>query len=144
MRPTVLYRIASVLLILFAAGHTLGFLRFKAPSPEGRAVWDAMNTVHFQVARSSFSYAGFYIGFGLFVTVYLLFAAYLAWHLGALGQKDPHAIGFLGWAFFVVQLATLVLSWIYFSAAPVIFSAVVLLCVGWAAWLVNPAGKIEA
>jgi len=30
MSATVLYRIAAVLLVLFAAGHTLGFLRFCA------------------------------------------------------------------------------------------------------------------
>jgi hypothetical protein len=82
MKPTVLYRIASVLLILFAVGHTVGFLTFKAPSPEARAVWDAMNNVHFHVRSGSFSYGGFYIGFGLFVTAYMLFSAFLAWHLG--------------------------------------------------------------
>ncbi len=38
MSPTLLYRIAAALLLLFAAGHTLGFLAFKPPSPEGLAV----------------------------------------------------------------------------------------------------------
>ena len=61
MKATVLYRIACVLLILFAAGHTVGFLTFKAPSSEARAVWDTMNNVHFQVRGASFSYGGFYI-----------------------------------------------------------------------------------
>src|SRR5260370_1038563 len=48
MKATLLYRIASVLFILFAAGHTFGFLSFKPASPEGLAVRDAMNNVHFQ------------------------------------------------------------------------------------------------
>jgi hypothetical protein len=48
MKATVLYRIASGLLVLFAVGHTLGFLNFKPPSPEGLAVREAMNNVHFQ------------------------------------------------------------------------------------------------
>jgi hypothetical protein len=139
MKATLLYRIASVLLILFAAGHTVGFLRFKSPSPEGRAVWEAMNDVHFQVRGASFSYGGFYIGFGLFVTAYMLFSAFLAWHLGALASKNPQAIGALGWAFFAVQVASLILSWIYFSAPPVVFSALVAACLGWAAWLVTRA-----
>jgi hypothetical protein len=139
MKATVLYRIACVLLILFAVGHTVGFLTFKAPSPEARAVWDTMNNVHFHVRSGSFSYGDFYIGFGLFVSAYMLFSAFLAWHLGALAGKNPQAIGALGWALFAVQVASLVLSWIYFSAPPVVFSALVAACVGWAAWLVTRA-----
>ena len=52
MKPAVLYKIASLLLLLFAAGHTFGFLRFRPPSVEGRAVYEAMNSVHFQVRGS--------------------------------------------------------------------------------------------
>ena len=100
MRATVLYRIASVLLILFAAGHTFGFLSFKPPSAEGRAVYDDMNEVHFQVKGATWSYGGFYRGFGLFVTAYLLFSAFLAWYLGALAGTDARVIGALGWVFF--------------------------------------------
>ena len=47
MNATILYRIAAVLLILFAVGHTLGFLSFKPASAEGQAVRDAMNSVRF-------------------------------------------------------------------------------------------------
>jgi hypothetical protein len=137
MNATLLYRIAAVLLLLFAAGHTVGFLRFKPPTPEAAAVRDAMNSVHFHVGGSPFTYGGFYVGFGLFVTAYLLFSAFLAWHLGDLARVNPQAIGVLGWAFFAVQLAILALSWIHFFAAPVAFSALVAVCLGWAAWLVR-------
>ena len=141
MKAQVLYRIASVLLIVFAIGHTVGFLKFKPPSAEGQAVWESMNNVHFQLGRSTFTYARFYLGFGLFCTLYLLFMAFLAWHLGGLARNNPHAIGALGWAFFLVQVVSLVLSWIYFLAPPVILSALVALCAGWAAWLVTSAAK---
>jgi len=137
MKATLLYRIASVLLILFAAGHTIGFLKFKPPTPEAAAVWDAMNNVHFQVGRASFSYGGFYIGFGLFATAYLLFSAFLAWHLGGLAATNRPAIGALGWAFFMLQLASLALSWSYFFLPPVVLSALVAACTGWAAWQVK-------
>jgi len=139
LKAITLYRIASAFLILFAVGHTVGFLRLKPPSPEARAVFDGMNNVHFQVKGSSFSYGGFYRGFGLTITVYLLFSAFLAWHLGNLASSNPQAIGLLGWVFMVVQVASLVLSWKYFSAAPAMLSAIVAVCLGWAAWLV--AGK---
>jgi len=108
------------LLVLFAAGHTFGFLKFKPPTPEGLAVRDAMRTVHFPVGGKSFSYGGFYTGFGLFVTAYLLFSAFLAWHLGALAATNHQSIGALGWAFSGVQVASLILSWIYFAPPPTV------------------------
>ena len=40
MSATLLYRIAAGLLLLFAVGHTLGFLGFKPASVEGLA-WAA-------------------------------------------------------------------------------------------------------
>lgn len=135
MTATLSYRISAGLLLLFAAGHTLGFLRFKPPTPEGLAVQEAMTKVHFELQGKSFTYAGFYTGFGLFVAVFLVFAAFLAWHLGNLAARDPQAIGPVGWALFAVQLATLALSWIYFAPVTVWLSAVVAVFVGWAALL---------
>jgi hypothetical protein len=49
MTATLLYRISAFVLVLFAVGHTLGFLRFKAPTPEGVAVQQAMDNVRFSV-----------------------------------------------------------------------------------------------
>jgi hypothetical protein len=138
-RAKLLFRIASVLLVLFAAGHTFGFLRFKPPSPEAQVVRHAMDSVRFQAGRGNFSYGGFYTGFGLYITVYLLFAAFLAWHLGSFAGTNPRAIRPLAWAFFAVQVVSLVLSLIYFSAAPAAMSALLAVCLGWAAWLVERA-----
>ncbi len=149
MNATTLYRIAAVLLILFALGHTVGFLKFKPPTPEALAVRDAMNNVHFEVKGASLSYGGFYTGFGLFVTAYLLFSAYLAMHLAGLASRTPQAIGGLAWALFAVQIASLTLSWIYFSAAPAAFSGMVAACLGGAAWMVRtrtraPEGNVSS
>jgi hypothetical protein len=137
MNATLLYRIAAVLLILFAAAHTFGFLSFTPPTPEGVAVRDAMNHVHFQVKNHTYSYGNFYRGFGLFATAYLLFAAFLAWHLGGLAKKYPEAIGSLAWAFLGLQLVSLALSWIYIGPPPAITSGLVAACLGWAAALLN-------
>lgn len=56
MNATLLYRIASILVLLFALGHTVGFLKFKPPTAEGIAVRDAMANVHFQVRGHDYSY----------------------------------------------------------------------------------------
>jgi hypothetical protein len=139
MTATLLYRIATIVLILFAVGHTVGFLKFTPPNPESVAVRDAMDTVHFHVGSVKASYGGFYRGFGLFCTLYLLFTAYVAWYLGGLAKSNPQAIGGLGWVFFALQIVGLALSWIYFLPPPVVLSAVASICTGWAAWLVSAA-----
>ncbi len=139
MRATLLYRIAAVALVLFALGHTAGFLTFKPPTADGLAVLHSMDRVQFEVHGSTFSYGRFYRGFGLIITAYLLFVAFLSWQLGALA-RTPAAIGTIAWAFVGLQAATLVLSWIYFSAAPAMLSGVVVICVGWAAWLIPASG----
>ena len=140
MSPTLLYRIAAALLLLFAAGHTLGFLAFKPPTSEGLAVRNAMNSVQFQFKGSSYSYGRFYKGFGLMVTAYLLFSAFLAWHLGSLASTSPQSIGVLAWVFVAVQLACLVLSLLYFFLLPALFSGIVVIALGWAAWLLSSSG----
>jgi|ERR1051326_1719285 hypothetical protein len=138
MTATLLYRIAAMLFVLFATGHTVGFLTFKPLNQEGVAVRDAMDRVCLEgIGSGKLTYGGFYRGFGLFCTVYLAFAAYLSWHLGSMARNTPQAIGTLGWIFFVVQLVSIALSWIYFLLPPVILSALAAICTGWAAWLVK-------
>ena len=140
MKATWLYRIAAILLLLFAAGHTIGFLKFVPPTPEGQAVMNAMNTVQLQPG-AAYTYGGFYKGFGLFVTIYFLFAAFVAWHLGELARKLPASVGSLPWIFFVLQLAGLAVNWKYFPPPPLVFSALLTFCTAWAAVLVRPTSS---
>ncbi len=133
------YRIAAVTFLLFAAGHTFGFLSFKPSSAEGLAVLDAMNGVRFDFNGASRTYGGFYTGFGLQVTAYLVFGAYLAWHLGNVAVTFPKAIGLLAWAFAAVQLAVLILSGLYFFLVPTVLCAIIFACLLWAAWLLRNA-----
>jgi len=139
MTATLLYRIAAFVLVLFAAGHTLGFMNFKAPTPEGVAVQQAMDNVRFSLGAKSYTYGDFYRGLGLFCTAYLLFLAFLAWHLGTMARNTPQAIGVLGWVFFGLQLVGIVLSWRYLVPPPIVFSGVLAILTGWAAWLANAA-----
>jgi hypothetical protein len=134
MNATLFYRIAAVLFVLFAAGHTFGFLKFKPPTPEGIAVRDSMKNVHFHVGSQDYSYGGFYDGFGLYISAYMLFSAFLAWQLGSIAAASPHAVGAIGWAFFVLQVIGLGLSIVYFAPVTAILSGIVALCLGLAAW----------
>jgi len=137
MKATWLFRVAAVVFLLFAAGHTFGFLSLRAPTPEGRAVYDAMNQVHFTVHDTVYSYGNFYRGFGLSCSVAMLFSAFLAWHLGQLAHELPQAIGMLGWVFFAVQIAGVLICLKYFGPVQAIFSAAVAICIGAASWLVR-------
>jgi len=134
MSARLLYRIAAFLFVLFALGHTYGFLHLRAPSAEARAAFDAMNTVHFEVGGQSFSYGGFYRGFGLSCTVSMLLSAFLSWHLGKLAGSAPASIGSLGWVFFAAQIAGGALSFLYFGLPPMVLTTLVAAIIGLAAF----------
>jgi len=62
--------------------------------------------------------------------------------LGAVlyGIAAPQAIGALGWVFFGLQIVGIALSWRYFVLPPTIFSALLAILTGWAAWLAGGRG----
>ena len=139
MSATTLFRIASVVFLLFALGHTFGFLTFKPPTTEGLEVKKAMYDVEFKVGGSSLSYGGFYRGFGLSCTISILFSAILCWQLGALAVVYPRAIAGVAWSLFGAQVVGVVLSVKYFGLPPAIFSVALTALLGWAAFLLTHA-----
>ncbi len=138
MSPALLYRIASVLLVLFAAGHTLGFRRVD-PRWGIDATIGALKATQFQVQGFTRSYWSFYTGFGLFVTVLLVFVGILAWQLGALPKDTLRSLRVVTWALALSFVAVTLLSWRYFFIAPVVFSGVIAACLLLAAWRAETA-----
>ncbi len=122
MKPVLWFRISAGLLLLFAVGHTIGFLTFKPPSLEGQNVWKAMNVVRFSAGSSTFSYGDFYTGFGLFITAFQLFAAWLAWSLSSMSRRGAPGLRPITWGMCLLQIVSLALSLRYFSAGPAILS----------------------
>jgi hypothetical protein len=135
MKSTILFRIAAVLFVLFALGHTFGFLSFKPPTQEGQAVLESMNSVHFEMNGKIFSYGGFYRGFGLSATASMLFEAFLAWYLGRMARRGSPEVKAIGWAFFVWQIVGVVLAWMYFGIPPMVLSVLVMGLIGAGTWL---------
>src|SRR5256885_9566763 len=86
MKASLFYRIASVLLVLFAVGHTLGF-RQSDPSWGVDGLLSSMRSIHFDAQGFNRTYWDFFSGFGLFFSVFLLFAAVLAWLLARLNCR---------------------------------------------------------
>jgi len=133
MTTGALYRTAAIVFLVFAAGHTLGFLTFTPPTREGIAVRDAMSGVHFVVAGANLSYGGFYRGFGLSATVFLLFEAFLAWQLAAIARAAPRLAASLTWALCAVQAIGFGLSCLYFALPPAFLSLGLAVLLGLAA-----------
>jgi hypothetical protein len=78
LKAPLLYRISSVLLLLFGAGHTFGF-RQNNPEWGADAVLGLMRSVQFNAQGFTRAYWDFFSAFGLFFSVFLLFAAAVAW-----------------------------------------------------------------
>jgi len=94
-----------------------------------------MRSTHFYIMGFSRTYWDFYIGFGLFVSVFLLLAVVLAWQLGRLPPESLALMRGTAWAFALCFAAITVLSWKYFFVIPIVFSVVITLCLTAAAWL---------
>jgi hypothetical protein len=132
-----LYRIASGLLLLFAIAHTLGF-RQTDPKWGVDSLVASMRTIRFDLQGSSRTYWDLFVGAGFSVGLFFLFAAILAWQLGGLSQQTLRLMPLVTWMLAIVFVGVTVLSWMYLFIVPVIFSAVISLCLIMAAWL---AGK---
>jgi len=134
MKASVFYRIAAVLLLLFAVGHTLGF-RQSDPSWGVDALLSSMRTIHFDVQGFHRSYWDFFVAAGFSVGVLYLFAAILAWQLGGLPAATLARMRGTTWAFALCFTAIAVVSWIHLFIIPIAFSILITLCLAAAAWL---------
>jgi hypothetical protein len=134
VKTTVLYRIAAILLVLFAAGHTAGF-RKAQPQWEVGPLLEAMQTTRFNVGSFGRTYWDFYLGFGYFVTAFLLFAAVLAWQLGGLNKETLALMPLITWGLAVCFVVVTALSWKYFFLPPIVFSVVLTVVLILAAWV---------
>jgi hypothetical protein len=132
VKASIFYRIAAVLLLLFEAGHTAGF---PWSDPTWAVDLGSMRSTHFYVMGFSRTYWDFYVGFGLFVSVFLLLAVVLAWQLGGLPPESLKHMRGTAWAFALCFAGITVLSWKYFFIIPIVFSIVITLCLTAAAWL---------
>ena len=134
MKASLFYRIASVLLLLFAAGHTFGF-RQNNPEWGADAVLASMRSVHFDAQGFNRTYWDFFSAFGLFFSVFLLFAAVLAWLLAGLPAEILARAHSIAWALAMCFVAITVLSWRYAFTTPIVFSFVITVFLIAAAWL---------
>jgi hypothetical protein len=134
MKTSLLYRIASVLLLLFAIGHTLGF-RQTNPEWGVASLIDSMRSIHFDAQGFNRTYWDFFSAFGLFFTVFLLFASVLAWQLAGLPAETFARIRGTAWALAISFVVVTALTWRYAFTTPLVFSVLITMFLIAAAWL---------
>jgi len=132
MKASVFYRIAAVLLLLLALGHTAGF-------PWSDPTWGvdltSMRSTHFHILGLSRTYWDFYRGFGLFNSAILLLCVVLAWQLGSVPLETQARLRGTAWVFALCFAAITIVSCRYLFILPIAFSAVITFCLTAAAWL---------
>ena len=133
MKNITSFKIAAVLAVLFCAGHTAGgMLSQRSLGPASDAVFAAMKSTHFVFNGADCTWYGFWFGFGLTVSVFLLLVAAAALTLDRVTPEAWPQVRPLSYALIVAMLCNGVVAFRYFFAGPTVISAliVVLLTVG--------------
>lgn len=127
MKPSLIYRIAAVLLLLFAIGHIFGFSQVD-PKWGLDNMLGQMHSIRFSIAGTERTYWDFFIASGLIVGVLFLFSAVLAWQLGSLRPEPLKELRLVTWVFPIAFAAIAVISRIHLFPIPLAFSVAITLC----------------
>jgi uncharacterized protein (DUF697 family) len=135
MTTTVLYRLASVLQIIFVAANTIWLVYFWRTA--------AANAPHFPFGHSDLTYVQVVLALEVFGSLCILFGAYLSWRLGSLARRIPQAIGALGWGLVAFQAVGTFVCLFYLSGFAFLVAAMIAVCTTWATSLVGPAPQVS-
>ena len=129
MKPSLLLRIASILALLLAAGHTSGGLSYWSPSGETE-VLRAMRSFHFDVAGASRTYLDFYLGFGFVNGIFLLMQAVVFWQLASIAKANAFRVRPLIGSFLLTNVVSAFLAWRFLFVVPLVSFTVIAACLG--------------
>ena len=128
MKPVVFLRIASALTLIHSILHTIGGV-FGKPfeEPAATAIAASMR-MRFPVLGVMRSYADFYMGMGLGVTIFLTMDALLFWVLASMAKENPARLRPLLIVFAAGYLAFAINSYTFFFAFPIITELLIVAC----------------
>jgi hypothetical protein len=126
MTPTLWLRIAAVVQLLFAVGHTLGGRKRWSPMGDND-VLRQMTSVRFDTMGANRSYLDFFMGFGWSLSVLMLLQAVLLWQIASFARTDPASARPMIGAFVVATIATGVIAWRFIFPIPALFSVAVVI-----------------
>ena len=133
MSTSLMLRVAAVISLLFAVGHSLGGLSHWSPVPDN-PVLRAMTDTRFDVMGFSRSYLDLYVGLGWSISVFMLLQAILLWQLAPLARTEPARVKPMVAAFAAAALANGLIALVFLFAIPAAFSAALLVALV-LAWL---------
>jgi hypothetical protein len=129
MKPALPLRIASILALIAALGHTALFLTYKPThGPAEIIVVSAMQTHVFSFGGFLHSYWQLYFGYELFVTISCLVECGLLWQLANLSSSAPQSIRPMVLIFFLGEVATSILMLKFFFTVPIVVHLATALC----------------
>jgi len=123
MTATIWLRISSIITFLFAAGHTLGGLKYWSPMGDN-AVLQAMRSVRFDTMGANRSYFDFYMGFGYSLSVTQVMLAILLWQLAALARTNAPGVRPMIAVIILAVAASSIIAWQFILPVPALFSLV--------------------
>lgn len=126
MRYFTPFRIAAYLTLLFCAGHTAGgMLQQKSLGPASDTVFAAMKATHFDFNGADCTWYGFWFGFGLTVSAFLVLVAVTALVLDRVTPEAWPQVQVIAWTLIAAMAFNGVMAWRYFFAGPTVFSVVI-------------------
>jgi len=129
MKPVIFLRIASILTLVHSILHTVGGV-FGKPAPGTATMVAAFMRNRFEFFGVTRSYADFYLGMGLCVTIFLTMDAAVLWLLSSMAKSDAARLRPILAMFLLGYLAMALNSYTFFFAAPVITELLIALCLG--------------
>ena len=133
MKTRLFLRIAAIVSLLLAVGHSIGGMKSWSPMPDND-VFRAMKTVRFDLGSVNRSYLDFYVGLGWSQGILLLLQAVVLWQMASLFERNPAPVRLLTMAFLLANLAMALISWKLILPPPMILCAAVTAVLG-VAWV---------
>src|SRR5262249_17149423 len=134
MAATLLIRIASVISLVFTAGHSLGGLQGWSPMGENDVLKE-MRAVRFDTMGANRSYLDFFLGFGWSISVAMLLQTMLLWQLAALAQPNAARVRPMIAVFALATLASGGIAWRFVFPVPALFSGALVFVLSAAYWV---------
>ncbi len=119
------FKLAAGLMLFFATAHTFGMIISQTSDIEEiERVQVAMKSATFPIMGVRRTLWQFYFGFGLFLSLFLLYLSVLIWQLQTLVLLHPQVVAFLSIPLIACLFGVLGLSSYYFFPAPVVISCI--------------------
>jgi hypothetical protein len=138
MTTTLTLRIAALISLLFAIGHSAGGLQKWSPTDDN-PVLAAMTGFHFDVMGMNRSYLDLYLGLGWTISVLMLLETALLWQMASLARTNAAQVRPMIAAFMLATLASGAIAWLFIFPIPVLFCAALFIALAAAYWTARDA-----